>query len=209
VSTSYNLIAGRSVDRLAALSDGIFGVAMTLLLLELHTPAKPPMPMHSEAYLFHELVAMVPPLLVYLMSFITLGIFWVGQQAQLNYLDQSNRDLTWLHLGFLFAVTLLPFTTQLLSEFITYRVALLAYWANILLLGMALYATWGRAIRAKLVKADMPVDIAASICRRILFGQLLYAFGAALCVFNTYVSIGFIISVQLYYVISPRVRHGV
>ncbi len=77
-----------------------------------------------------------------------LGIFWAGQQTQINHLARSNRDLSWIHIAFLFAVTLTPFSTMLLAEFIKYRVALLVYWCNIVLLGGVLYGSWGYAIRA-------------------------------------------------------------
>ncbi len=197
MSLSYNRIAGHSVERLAALSDGIFGVAMTLLLLELHVPAKELI--HSEADLWRALAGLAPQLVVYLMSFITLGIFWVGQQTQLNHLSRSDRHLTWIHLAFLFAVTLLPFSTRLLAQFITYRAALLAYWVNILLLGLMLYVSWRRATRAGLVKEDISREVQAAICWRIVIAQALYAFGALLCVANTYWSIGFIVLVQLNY----------
>src|SRR5580692_11106881 len=103
MNTSYNQVAGQSVERLTALSDGIVGVAMTLLLLELHVPAKELI--HSEGDLRRAFVALLPQLLVYLMSFVTLGIFWMGQQTQLNQLVRSNRSLSWIHLSFLFCVT--------------------------------------------------------------------------------------------------------
>jgi uncharacterized membrane protein len=203
MNTSYNRIAGQSVERLAALSDGIFAVAMTLLVLDLHVPARELV--HSDGDLWRALTATAPQLLVYLMSFVTLGIFWVGQQTQLNHLERSDRDLTWIHLAFLFAVTLLPFSTRLLAEFISYRAALLVYWGNILLFGILLYLSWGRATRAGLVKEDLPVEVAAAICRRILIGQALYSFGALLCMFNTYWSIAFIVAVQLNYAIAPKI----
>lgn len=76
---SYNQIAGQNAERLAALSDSIFAVAMTLLLLDVRVPAGD---LHREADLRHALAAFSPQLVVYLMSFITLGIFWVGQQTQ-------------------------------------------------------------------------------------------------------------------------------
>jgi len=202
MSVSYNQIAGQSVERLAALSDGIFGVAMTLLLLELRIPAKELI--HSEADLRHALVALLPELLVYLMSFLTLGIFWVGQQTQLNRIGRSERHFTWIHLAFLFCVTLMPFSTRLLAEFIQYRSALLAYWLNILLLGVILFASWGRATRAGIVKSDTPPQVPAAICRRIWIAQLLYACGALLCVINTYWSIAAIVLLQLNYAIAPR-----
>jgi uncharacterized membrane protein len=59
MSTSYNQIAGQSVERLAALSDGIFAVAMTLLVLDLRTPAKEAI--RTEQDLWHALAAMSPP----------------------------------------------------------------------------------------------------------------------------------------------------
>ena len=204
MSTSYNQIAGQSVERLAALSDGIFAVAMTLLVLDLHAPAIEAI--HSEHDLGRALLALAPRLLPYLMSFLTLGILWVGHQTQLNHLARSDRDLTWIQLAFLFMVTITPFSTMLLAEFITYRLALLVYWVNILLLGTALYATWGYAIRVHLVKDDMPPEVPAAICRRIEIAQGLYALGALLCVINTYWSIAFIFLVQLNYAVAPRIR---
>jgi len=202
MDTSYNQVAGQNLERLAALSDGIFGVAMTLLLLELHVPAKGLI--HNESDLRGALALLAPQLLVYLMSFLTLGIFWVGQQTQLNHLERSERHLTWIHLAFLFVVTIMPFSTRLLIEFIDYRTALLAYWGNIFLLGAILYLSWGRATRAGLVKSDTPPNVVDAICRRIWTAQSFYAFGALLCVFHPYWSIGFIVLMQLYYAIAPR-----
>ena len=204
MATSYNRIAGQSVERLAALSDGIFAVAMTLMVLDLRLPAAAAI--HSEHDLWRALVALLPRLLTYLMSFLTLGIFWVGQQTQLNHLARSDRHLSWIHLGFLFAVTLSPFSTMLLAEFMAYCPALLVYWANILLLGAILYGSWGYALRAGLVKDDLPADVPAAICRRIMIAQALYAVGAFLCVINTYWSIAFILLVQLNYAVAPSFR---
>jgi uncharacterized membrane protein len=198
----YNRIQGRSLERLAALSDGIFAVAMTLLVLDLHIPTAAQV--HSEGELLAALCAMGPQWLTYGMSFLTLGIFWAGQQTQLNYINEGTRDLTWIHLGFLFAVTLLPLSTRLLAEFITYRSALLLYWLNILALGAMLYWSWAHATHADLIKDDTPEEVRASICRRILIAQSLYAGGAALCVINTWVSIAAIVLVQLNYALAPR-----
>ncbi|MGA2582165.1 MAG: TMEM175 family protein [Tepidisphaeraceae bacterium] len=202
MKSSYNRIAGQSVERLAALSDGIFGVAMTLLLLDLRVPLKSVVT--SETDLWRALAALWPDLLVYMMSFMTLGIFWIGQQTQLNFLAHSDRHLTWIHLAFLFPVTLLPFSTRLLIDFITYRAALLEYWFNLFLLGATLYFAWGRTTRANLVKEETTEETKSAICWRIIYAQSLYAVGAALCVFSTYLSIAFIVLLQLNYVIAPK-----
>jgi uncharacterized membrane protein len=198
----YNRIAGQSIERLAALSDGIFSVGMTLLVLDLHVPAREVI--HGEADLVHALVGIGPQVVIYLMSFLTLGIFWVGQQTQLNYLERGDRSLAWVHLGFLFAVTLMPFSTRLLGEFPTYRVALVAYWLNLFLLGLANYLSWTCATRLKLTKADMPAEVPRAIQRRVLGYQALYAIGALLCIVSNAWSIAFIVLVQLTAVIALR-----
>jgi uncharacterized membrane protein len=203
-ATIYNRIAGESVERLAALSDGIFGVAMTLLLLDLHVPARELI--HNEADLRGALVDLCPQMLVYLMSFITLGIFWVGQQTQLSNLSRSDRHLTWMHSAFLFPVTILPFSTRLLAEFINYRTALLAYWFNILILGALLYFCWERALKAGVVKEGITAEFNRAVRRRIIGSQSLYAFGALLCFISTYASITFIVLVQLNFALAPRIR---
>jgi len=200
--TLYNLIQGRNVERLAALSDGIFAVAMTLLVLDLHIPSAAHV--HSDRELLSALAGLGPQWIAYGMSFLTLGIFWAGQQTQLNHFAEGTRDLTWIHLGFLFTITLMPLSTRLLAEFITYRTALGVYWLNILFAGVMLYWSWSYATDANLIKADTPVEVRDSICRRILIAQSLYAVGAALCFVSTYVSIAVIVLVQLNYAIAPR-----
>ena len=89
-----------------------------------------------------------PRLLIFLMSVMTNGIFWVGQQTQLNHFASADRNLAWIHIAFLCSITLTPFSTSLLAEFIHYRIALLTYWFNILLLGLTLYWSWSYATRA-------------------------------------------------------------
>ncbi|HUB53469.1 MAG TPA: TMEM175 family protein [Terracidiphilus sp.] len=200
--TLYNLIQGRNIDRLAALSDGIFAVAMTLLVLDLHLPTVAQV--HSERELVAALCALGPQWITYGMSFLTLGIFWAGQQTQLNHIDEGTRDLTWIHLGFLFAVTLVPLSTRLLAEFIHYRIALGLYWLNIFALGAVLYWSWTHATHQDLIRSDTPDEIRASICRRIIIAQSLYAVGALLCFISTWVSIAAIVLVQLNYAIAPR-----
>jgi uncharacterized membrane protein len=206
MTTDYNRIAGHSAERLAALSDGVFAVAMTLLVLDLRAPAAEAI--HSEHDLWGALLGLAPRLLMYMMSFMTLGIYWVGQQTQLNHLQRSDRSLTWIHLAFLFEVTVTPFSTALLAEHTQYRSALLVYWLNIFLLGATLYWSWVCALGTGLVKENIPPQVSTAIKRRIVIAQSLYALGALLCVFNPYWSIGFIVLVQLNYVIAPRFRRA-
>jgi len=204
--SQYNRVAGQSVERLAGLSDGIFAVSMTLLVLDLRVPAVEAI--HSERDLWHALAALSPRILIFLMSVMTNGIFWVGQQTQLNQFARADRNLAWIHIAFLCSITLTPFTTSLLAEFIHYRTALLVYWFNILLLGMMLYWSWSYATRARLLADDVPAETHSAVVRRIVIAQSLYAGGAALCFLDTYYSIAAIVLVQMNYAIAPRLCWG-
>jgi uncharacterized membrane protein len=214
----YHHIAGHSIERLGALSDGIFAVAMTLLVLDVHVPAGEAL--HSLARvqalwaagslvpdqaLWSALGGLAPNVLAYLLSFLTLGMFWVGHQTQLSHFKRSNRYLTWIHLAFLFGVSLMPFSTGLLAAFITFRVALVLYWLNLLFLGFTLIASWRYAERAGLVNEETTDDLRHALQRRIVIAQTLYAIAVAFCVLNTYVSITILVLLQLNSAIAPRI----
>jgi TMEM175 potassium channel family protein len=203
MSFTYNRMAGRRLDRIAALSDGVFAIAMTLIVLEIRVPD--PGLIVTEQDLWTGLMSLGPRLLTYFLSFLTLGIFWNGQQTQLNLFATADRDLTWLQLAFLATIALMPFSTSLLAEFITFRLALLLYWANIFLLGTILYVAWIYAIRKDLVSKDATEGGSAAIKRRIIAAQALYAFGALLCFINPLWSIVFIVLVQLNFAIAPKI----
>jgi len=214
MSTSYHRFAGSSLDRLAALSDGVFAVAMTLLVLDLKAPSVPKRVQQpvwsggggSEHALAHGLLHDVAPrLLPYLMSFLTLGIFWVGQQTQLQSFTRSTRALTWIHLTFLLAVTLLPFSTGLLAQDISFRLSVAVYWLNLLALGVVLYVSLRYAERAKVISEDTTEEMRAAMARRITVYQSLYALAALTCLINTYLAIGLLFALQLNAVIAPRI----
>ena len=200
---SYNQLSGRGLERLAAFSDGIFAFAVTLMVLDIHAP--PATRSLTEGQLQAALLALAPDGATYLLSFLTLGIFWVGQQTQLEALERTDRDFTWLSLLFLAIVALMPFSTKLLTEHVTLRTALLVYWVNVLLLGAVLYGTWRHARRQGLLNAEMSDFAQTVVTRRIVRAQQLYALGAALCIWNTYASIAFIVLVQLHYAFGSRI----
>ena len=214
MSTSYHRFAGSSLDRLAALSDGVFAVAMTLLVLDLKAPSVPKRVQQpvwsggggSEHALAHGLLHDVAPrLLPYLMSFLTLGIFWVGQQTQLQSFTRSTRVLTWIHLTFLLAVTLLPFSTGLLAQDISYRLSVAVYWLNLLALGVVLYVSLRYAEHAGVISDETTQEMRMAMARRIVVYQTLYALAALTCLINTYLAIGLLFALQVNAVIAPRI----
>jgi uncharacterized membrane protein len=201
----FNQLAGTSVDRLAGISDGIFSVGMTLLVLGL---AVPPLTAatSTDSGLANALGNLGPNVLVYVMSFMTLGIFWVGQSTQLGHLARSNRHYVWIQLAFLLAVTLVPFSTALLARYPTLKLALVEYWMNIVLLGGILWAALEYAHRAHLFEEREERDVVHLMRGRILIAQSLYAAATALSIFfSTWVSIALIVLIQLNYVTAPRI----
>jgi len=198
-------LSGTNPDRLSGISDGIFSVGMTLLVLGLVVPAVKDTST-TEGQLWEVLRGLAPHVLVYTMSFMTLGIFWLGQGTQLSRLSRSDRNYMWIHLVFLFSVTLVPFSTALLANYFWLKIALVEYWLNIVLLGASLLAGLAYGLRANLFQEEGRREMAFLMRGRILIAQALYAGATALClIFPTWVSIALIVLIQLNYVLAPRI----
>jgi uncharacterized membrane protein len=217
----YGGVAGQSLDRLAALSDGIFAVAMTLLALDLRVPVHDAAlqlgadfiwsagALQTEIGVWNLLAPLWPRFLTYLMSFLTLGIFWLGQQAQLSTFERSNRGLAWVHIGFLCAVTLMPFSTSFLADYISSRLAIGVYWFNLLLLGVMLFASLSHAERTGLLKESATDQLRALHKRRIVTYQSLYAVCFLLSAINPYLGIVLLIVAQIGSLLPlPTLRRG-
>ena len=204
MSEPYNRFTGQSLEHLTALSDGLFAVAMTLLVLDLRVPVSTAATAYSEHGLWRALLAMGPSFAAYLLSFTMLGTFWLAQHTLLGILGRCDRTLSWISLGFLFVVSLLPFSAALLAHYVHLRLAVGVYWLNILLLGAGLEAAarYGRT----LVPGDDQQARArlTTFRRRILFAQTLYALAALICLISTTASVIALALVQLYFIVSPR-----
>lgn len=199
---SYKSLIGQQTARLANLSDSIFGVAMTLLILEIRLPAAY---IATDRQLWNGLIALGPRFLVYFMSFLTLGIFWNAQQVQLSHFARGDRHLTWIHIAFLATVAVTPFSAALLENFIHLRIALAIFWLNLLLLGLMLYASWRYASANGLLRDDVSRETQSAIQRRIGVAQALYAVGFAFCAFSTFWSIIAIAIVQFVLAFAPTI----
>jgi len=199
----YNELAGSNLGRLEAIYDGIFAVGMTLLVLGLAVPAVDLV--KSESDLLTQLGNLAPGLVTYFLSFLTLGIFWVGQQVQLSQVERASRGYTWIHLLFLLSVTLVPFSTQLLARFHWSRVALVFYWLNILVMGAALLIAAEYGARARLFPEDQVKTILHLVRRRVYAAQGLYLIAALLSVWDTHWSIAMIVGIQLNFALAPPI----
>src|SRR3954453_13315838 len=133
--TEYNALSGRSLERVLVLVDGVFAIVMTLLVLDLRLPEAHAATNHE---LWSQLTDLGPQFGAYLLSFSMLGTFWLAEHTLLGHVHTSDRTLAWTVFTFLFFVTTLPFTASTLAAHTHLRLAVWIYWANLLLLGVAL-----------------------------------------------------------------------
>lgn len=192
---SYNKIAGHDTNRLIAISDAVFGVAMTLLVLEIRIPVVS----GGNRELAVAFLELMPKFMVYFLSFLTAGIFWLGQAAQFEFIKKSNRNFNWINLIFLLFVSILPFTTAFLGDYIEYQFAIGIYWLNLFLMGVMLYVSWHYASRHDFVSPEDLETASVAIKRRIIVSQTLYFVSALLCFVHSYLAISLIILIQLNY----------
>jgi uncharacterized membrane protein len=205
MSEPYNRFTGQSLEHLTALSDGLFAVAMTLLVLDLRVPVGAAASAYSEHGLWRALLAMGPSFAAYLLSFTMLGTFWLAQHTLLGIVGRCDRTLSWISLGFLFVVSLLPFSAALLAHYVHLRLAVGVYWLNILLLGAGLEAAARYGAKALVPGDDQQARARlTTFRRRILLAQTLYALAALICLISTVASVIALALVQLYFIVSPR-----
>ena len=129
-----------SPERLKTLADGVFAIVMTLLVLELSVPVVVGLSGNSE--LLHKLAEMWTEFLIYGLSFMILGIFWVIHHSIYADVKRYDTTLVWLNIVFLMFVSLIPFSTALVGKngFIT--VTAVIYGFNMMLLFNLGWATF-------------------------------------------------------------------
>ena len=137
-------------NRLEAFSDGVFAIAITLLVLEIGVP------LGSEANLLEAILAEWPSYLAYLVSFATIGAVWVAHSVITEHVEGADPVFLRLNLLLLFFVSFLPFPTKLLGEYLgteeeAVRVAVTFYGIALLLTSATTSVLWGWARHAELI----------------------------------------------------------
>ena len=150
-----------SKGRIETLTDGIFGIAMTILVLDIRVPMLPKG--ISTLDLQHRVLAIWPKFLVYVLSFVILAIFWVSHSIQFRYVRRANRNLFWINILVLMLIAFIPFSTHLLSEHIEQQFAVAFYGTHLMLIWLALFLPWYYVTTgARLVDGDInPVVVTA------------------------------------------------
>ena len=194
-------LEGLDANRLEALADGVFAIVMTLLVLDLKAPGY-----HETDYLLGSIFVLWPNFMGYLLSFILLGIYWLGHRTTFTYIRRVNHSLHWINFLFLLFVGILPFSTKLLSGFPFEPTAQIFYGLNLILIGLLLYWHLSYAARhPELANEPIPPSIIRYGKHRYLVAPACYLVAIATIPLSTHLSLALFGVVPLFYVL-PAVQ---
>jgi uncharacterized membrane protein len=141
-------------NRLNAIVDGVFAIAMTLLVLDLPRP--------SQAHLAHDLEVHWDAYIAYLVSFATLGIVWLEHHSMMLAVRRTSRVFIEITFGFLLFVALLPWPTALTAEFADEAsgsaLVTFIYSATMFLIALSLAGSWAYLSRHPELLAEELTD---------------------------------------------------
>src|SRR5438270_1846847 len=177
----------KETNRLEAFSDGVFAVAITLLVLNIKIPGldslNNPLP---DKTLWRMLRDEWPSLVAYITSFATIGIVWINHHRLFNHIKRTDTGLLLLNLLLLLVIVFIPFPTALLAQQYTaypdQHLAALIFSGTYVILACCFYLLWNYAsYRNRLLGKETDSRAVAAISRQYMFGPLLYliTFGVA------------------------------
>ena len=151
------------------LSDGVFAIVITLLVLELKVPEV------EEHDLSHKLQEMIPAILSHLGSFIVLGIYWVGHHNMFLHIQRHDRVLLWANIVFLMLVASMPFPTGLIVAFVDSQLSLVIFLGTLVAAGLVLdFIWWYASHNRRLVDENIDPNLVSFVHRRVLLAPLIY-----------------------------------
>ena len=163
-----------TTSRLEAFSDGVFAIAITLLILEIRIPET-----HGGAGLADELRDLWPSYAAYAVSFFTIGIYWVNHHTLFDHIQRVNRPVLFLNLALLLCVSFIPFPTAVFARFVREDDAGIAaafYGLTATVAGTLFFALWAYVATSEHLLAH---EVHAGQRRRIVLsaipGPILYA----------------------------------
>lgn len=202
---------GRSTDRLEAFSDGVFAIAITLLVIEIRPP-------HIEdgegsAALIRELLTLWPSYLGYLISFLAIGVLWINHHNIFRYFARTDPTLVAINTLLLLCVGFIPFPTALLAEYLGHpgqQVAVFIYGGWFTLTAIVYNLLWRYPIRnRRLVAPEVPQASLDAITRRFLPGAPLYLLATLVALVSPEASVAIQLALAIFYLWPyAAVRNG-
>jgi len=193
------------LNRIEALSDGMFAIIMTLLVIEIKPPEVHDAAQVAEA-LRHSLVALLPKIVAYAISFLTLAIFWVSHHQHFHALQHADRGVLWLNNLLLLFLAFVPFPTAVLGEYPTQPLAVALYGA-----ALGLCALTMALLRRYTLAAGLHREVPEAALRTALIksaaGPALYLLGAGVGWFFPPAGIALYAAIALFYFLPVPARN--
>jgi len=191
-------------DRVEFLSDGIFAVAMTLLVLDLKVPDLP----HdaSSAALFNALLQLWPKFGAFVISFLFLARNWYIHRLIFHSVAKVDYRFSYLNIILLMINCVLPFTTALVSEYPHARVAAAAYIGNMILTPVVIYSMLFEARKGGLLKEDLSPQFMSWFRKRHAFIIGVYLVAFPIAYVSAEISVFWIFCYQLFTALPPFFR---
>ena len=170
------LIFGKG--RLESLTDGVFAIIMTILVFNISVPE---LILFTEGDFASERLSakfadLWPDFLAYVISFSTLGVFWVAHHRVFRWILYVDRPLIWINISFLMIIGLIPFSTTLLTQYLDSQNSIFAFSFNAILAGLLIYVIYYYVKRnPDLVDKSIQALIEKSSSRRIVATILTYS----------------------------------
>ena len=190
--------------RITTLADGVFAIVMTLLVLGIDVPEVPEEEIADR--LVDEVLWLWPLIAAYVVSFLYLGIYWIGHHTQFHYMRVVNTNALWLNIVFFMFVCLIPFTTRLVGAYDRQEIALSLYGANLIAISLAALAHWRYAARAGLLEVEAGNAEMRKATRRLLIGAGLFVIAIALAFVDPRWSLATFIAVPVLHILPGPVH---
>lgn len=156
-------VKGEGTDRIEAFSDGVFAIAITLLVLDLNLPEGT-----DDANLVDQIGSLWQDYLAFGLSFAIIGMYWISHHNMFRRIERFNVPLLWLNLLVLASVVFIPFPTRILSDFGDQSISIALYAGTLAFTGLSSTVVWIYAYRSHLAVADITYDDYRLITRRML-----------------------------------------
>ena len=188
--------------RVEAFSDGVFAIAITLLIIEVHVPLR-----DHAGELGHELLHQWPSYFGYLTSFLTIGVMWLNHHRVFTLIHRYDQTHLLLNLLLLLLIAFLPFPTAVLARFIETdgaRAAVALYGVTMVLIAVAFFCWWHWASGGRrLIAPEVPQEQLDAITRAYNPGTLLYLGALGLGLLEPWVGAAAFLALAVFYAL-PR-----
>ena len=189
----------KETGRVEAFSDGVFAIAITLLILDVRVPRDLP----ETTTLAGVLLKQWPSYLAFITSFALIGIMWINHHKLFTFIKRSDHLLLVFNLLLLLGATVVPFTTSLLAEYIGHgeqRVAALVYMGNFFVIAVFFNLLWRYAAHGRrLLGHDVSEDEVRSINRAYTLGPPVYLLCFVVAYFSVPLALGMTIALVIFY----------